>query len=324
MHKVHLTIDGHYVAVEPGTMIIEAAKKVDVHIPALCYDKDLPIVSSCRICLVEVKGSNKLVASCATQVKEGMEVITNSERLIKARKAILQTLLDNHPNDCLTCQKAGDCLLQKYSYDYGVTFRHHEGARRVPEAGFTDTSSPYILRDESKCILCGKCVRTCEQVVDRAVLSFADRGFGTKIVADNGKTLEKSTCVSCNRCVTVCPVGALIDRRVYEQKIRLWTMHKKGVKCKACDYGCNMEVLEDDGRIAVRAKKPANGRPLCLRGRLFTEAEYNKNLKPVIYKKVPSVQGRKFVETTWADALGLNEVLANLPQTEVSMNENND
>lgn len=317
MDKVHVTIDGKYVAVDPGTMIIEAAKKVGIEIPAFCYDKTLPIVSSCRICLVELKNSNKLVPACATQVAEGMDIETMTERLIKARKAILQTMLDDHPNDCLTCQKAGDCLLQKYAYDYDVQFRDHEGARRVEKAGFTDTSSPYILRDESKCILCGKCVRSCAQVADRAVLSFADRGFGTRIVADNGQTLEESTCVSCNRCVAVCPVGALVDRRVYEQRIRKWTMHKKAVKCRACDYGCNMEILEDNGRVAVRAKAPSNGRPLCLRGRLFTEAEHNPALAPVIYKKVPRKHGRQFVETTWTDALGLDQVLQNLPKTEM-------
>src|SRR5690606_15334795 len=120
------------------------------------------------------------------------------------------------------------------------------------------------LKDDSKCILCGKCVRTCSQVQDRKVLSFAERGFNTRIVLDADFTFEKSSCVSCNRCVTVCPVGALLDKRLLG-KGRVWEYDRKEVKCKVCDYGCNFEVLSKNGRnIAVRAKEPSSGRPLCL------------------------------------------------------------
>ncbi len=315
--NINLKIDGKPVSVAPGTMVIEAAKKVGVKIPALCYDKNLPIVSSCRICVVEIKDNRKLMTACSTKVYEGMEVLTMTDRLVRIRKSILRMLLDNHPNDCLTCQKAGECLLQQYAYDYDVQFRIHDGARRGEEvAQFTDTSSPFILRDESKCILCGKCVRTCGQVPDRQVLSFAERGFNTHIAADAQQSFEESTCVSCNRCVSVCPVGALIDRKLYETRIRSWSGSKKGVKCRACDYGCNFEVLKDQGQIAVRAKEPANGRPLCLRGRLFTEAEHNPNLSPKTYKKIETKEGRRFVETTWQSALSLDTVLKNLPKAD--------
>lgn len=315
--KVNVTIDGRKVSVPRGTMLIEAAKLVNIDIPALCYDKNLTVVSSCRLCVVEIEGNRKLVTACSTAVREGMVVHTMTDRIVKARREILQLLLDNHPNDCLTCQKAGKCLLQKYAYEYDVQFRVHEGARRGSEtAQFTDTSSPFILRDESKCILCGKCVRTCGEVADRQVLSFAERGFDTHIAADDERTLEESSCVSCNRCVTVCPVGALVDRRVYESKIRSWSGQRKGVKCRACDYGCNMEVLSERGVVVVRAKEPSNGRPLCLRGRLFTEAEHNPNLAKHTYKKVETKEGRRFVETSWQDALSLEKVLLNLPEAD--------
>lgn len=311
---IRLTIDGQEVTVPKGTPVIEAAKKVGIEIPALCYDKTLPIVSSCRLCVVEVEGDRKLQTSCSLLVKEGMVVHTMTDRLVRTRRGLLRLLLDNHPNDCLTCQKAGDCLLQQYSYDYDVAFRVHDGARRGTEtAGFTDTSSPYILRDESKCILCGKCVRTCGQVLDRQVLNFANRGFDTKISADADETLEESTCVSCNRCVTVCPVGALIDRRAYDTRIRHWHGSKKGVKCTACEYGCNMEVQTDGNVVAVVAREPAGGRPLCLRGRQFTEAQYNTKLPKHTYKKVETPEGRRFVKTSWQEALSLDRVLENLP-----------
>ena len=162
----------------------------------------------------------------------------------------------------------------------------------------------HILKDDSKCILCGKCVRTCSQVHDRKVLSFAGRGFETKIVADADFTLEKSACVSCNRCVTVCPVGALVDKRLLG-KTRVWDGEIKGVKCRACDYGCNFEVLSKDGKnIAVRAKSPTEGRPLCLKGRMTTELLYLDNPETP-YKK----ENGEFKETTWKEVLGLEGIL---------------
>ncbi len=308
MNNVTLTIDGQKVTVPRDYNIIQAAKRIGIEIPALCYDPNLEIVGACRLCVVEIEGSRKVQTACSTKVKEGMVVHTESERVVNLRREILQLLLDNHPNDCLTCQKAGECLLQKYAYRYDVKFREHDGARR---ANFVDTSSPYILKDDSKCILCGKCVRTCAQVYDRKVLSFAGRGFNTRIVADADYSLEESTCVSCNRCVTVCPVGALIDRRLLG-KTRVWDGEIKGVKCKACDYGCNFEVLSKNGKnVAVRAKSPIEGRPLCLKGRLTTELLYlDKPETP--YKK----EDGEFKETTWKEALGLEDIFEKIASTE--------
>ena len=300
MANVTFTIDGQKVTVPSDYNIIEAAKTVGIDIPALCYDPNLEVVGACRLCLVEIEGSRKLPTSCSTKVKEGMIVHTESEKVVELRKEILQLLLDNHPNDCLTCQKAGECLLQRYAYRYDVKFREHNGARRP---NLVDTSSPYILKDDSKCILCGKCVRTCNQVFDRKVLSFGGRGFATRIVADANFSLEDSTCVSCNRCVTVCPVGALVDKRLLG-KTRVWDSEIKGVKCKACDYGCNFEVLSRKGKnIAVRAKAPSEGRPLCLKGRLTTELMYLDEPETP-YKK----ENGKFQEATWKEALGLEGV----------------
>ncbi len=301
MENVTLMIDGKKVTVPHDYSVIQAAKKLGIDIPALCYDPSLEVVGACRLCLVEIEGSRKLQTSCSTKVKEGMVVQTETEKVVRLRREILQLLLDNHPNDCLTCQKAGECLLQRYAYRYDVKFREHDGARKT---SLMDTSSPYILKDDSKCILCGKCVRTCSQVYDRKVLSFAGRGFETRIVADADFTLEESTCVSCNRCVTVCPVGALIDKRLLG-KTRVWDGEIKGVKCKACDYGCNFEVLSKNGKnIAVRAKSPTEGRPLCLKGRMTTELLYLDNPETP-YKK----ENRKFKETAWKEALGLEGVL---------------
>ncbi|WP_069650923.1 2Fe-2S iron-sulfur cluster-binding protein [Caloranaerobacter ferrireducens] len=300
MKNITLIIDGRKVTVPENYTIIQAAEKLGIEIPALCYDPNLEVVSSCRLCVVEIEGNPKLMTSCSTQVAEGMIVYTESERVIKTRKEILQLLLDNHPNDCLTCEKAGECLLQKYAYRYDVKFREHNGEKRK---ALMDTSSPYILRDESKCILCGKCVRTCAQINERAVLSFANRGFETRIVADANNSLEESRCVSCNRCVAVCPTGALIDRRNMN-KVRAWEAEKEIVKCKVCEYGCDFEVLKKNGKaVAVKAKTPGEGRPLCLKGRLWTElVNVEKVDKPYIK------ENGKFIETDWQKALGLEEI----------------
>lgn len=308
MGYVTLTIDDQKVTVPDNLTILQAAEKLGIEIPALCYDPELEIVSSCRLCIVEIKNNPKLQTSCSTQVSEGMEVCTESKKVVKTRKTILQLLLDNHPNDCLTCEKAGECLLQKYAYRYDVKFREHNGDRRKE---IIDTSSPYILRDGSKCILCGKCVRTCGQISDRQVLSFAERGFETRIVADADFSLEESKCVSCNRCVAVCPTGALIDRRA-SFKGRVWELEIEDVKCRSCDYGCDFEVMKQkEKKIAIRAKKPGEGRPLCLKGRLMTELIYNDEVdKP--YKK----QDGKFIETSWNEALELTNIIEKLDSFE--------
>lgn len=301
MANVTLTIDGYQVSVSSDLSILLAAQKLDIEIPALCYDPNLEVVAACRLCVVEIEGSKKLETSCSTKVREGMVVHTDSEKVVNTRKDILQLLLDSHPNDCLTCQKAGECYLQKYAYQYDLKFRDHDGAMR-PQ--LLDTSSPYILKDNSKCILCGKCVRTCAQVSERQVLSFSERGYETKIILDADQTLETSSCVSCNRCVTVCPVGALVDKRKLG-KIRAWEGTSRVVNCKSCQYGCEFEILSKDKKqVAVVAKPPTNGRPLCLKGRLTTELLYvDKPEDP--YRKIDG----KFVETTWTKALSLDDLL---------------
>lgn len=308
MKDVTLIIDGQRVNVPGDYTILKAAQKLDIDIPTLCYDPNLEIVAACRLCLVEIEGSNKLQTSCSTKVWDGMVVNTESEKVVNVRKDILQLLLDSHPNDCLTCQKAGECLLQKYSYRYSVKFREHDGAMR-PQ--LMDTSSPYILKDNSKCILCGKCIRTCSQVYDRKVLSFSERGYDTKIVLDADQTLEASSCISCNRCVVVCPVGALVDKRQLG-KTRGWEADAQTVSCKSCSYGCEFEVLSKNKiKIAVRAKAPTNGRPLCLKGRLTTELMQLQNPdKP--FRKI----GGKFVESTWAKTLGLADVMEKIEEIE--------
>lgn len=304
MTLVNITIDNKSLKVSKDTNLIEAAKEVGIDIPALCYDPNLEVVGACRMCIVEIEGSRKLQTACSTKVREGMVVHTESERVVRQRKEMMQLYLDSHPNDCLTCQKAGECLLQEYAYRYDVKFREHDGSMR-PQ--LLDTSSPYILRDNAKCILCGKCVRTCYVLEERQVLAFSGRGYDTKIVCDFDQTMEESTCVSCNRCVSVCPVGALVDARELG-KLRNWEGESKTVSCQSCHYGCEFEVKsKDNENVALTANPPTNGRPLCLQGRLTTELLYvDKPEKP--YRKIAG----EFHETTWNKALGLEKIMDKL------------
>lgn len=304
MEMINLTIDGIPVRINKGATVMEAAKSVGVDIPALCYLKGVNEVGACRICVVEVEKARSLQASCVLPAAEGMVVHTESPVVVEARKEILRLILDNHPNDCLTCDKAGECKLQEYAYRYDVKFREHDGARKT--AGI-DTSNPYILRDDSKCILCGRCVSICGQIQERSVLAFGERGFYTHIIADNEKVLGESSCVSCGRCISVCPVGALLDNRI-AGKARAWEAEKEEVKCTQCDYGCNFELLKKGGAvIGVRAKEPGEGRPLCLKGRLSVDLSYNDNPSAPLIKK----EGQ-YTEASWAEALGLEKIFQKL------------
>lgn len=304
MANVNITIDGIQTQVAPGTMVLEAARGIGIDIPALCYDPTLEIYGGCRMCIVEIEGKNKMETSCSLKVKEGMVIHTQTEQLRATRKGIIQLLLDSHPNDCLTCQKAGECLLQKYAYEYGATFRDHGGAMRPSKY---DLTSPYIFKDNSKCILCGKCVRSCGQLETRSVLAFEDRGYDTSITCNWGKEFDESYCVSCNRCVAVCPVGALVDKREMG-KLRNWEGESKIVNCEVCEYGCEFEVRSKNGKtVAVTAEQPANGRPLCLKGRMTTELLYVDN------PETPYQRGTDgFEPTTWAKVTGVGKVAARL------------
>lgn len=303
MNDITITIDGKEIKTEKDRFILEVARENGIEIPAICYDPNLKQFGGCRLCIVEItkRGRTKIDTACSTRISDGMDIRTSSEQLIEKRKSILQLLLDSHPNDCLTCQKAGECLLQKYAYEYDVKFRDHQGGKREKTY---DLSSPYIIKDNAKCILCGKCVQICGQIEERSILSFADRGYDSYIACDLGEDFAHSYCISCNRCVSVCPVGALIDRR-QAGKIRSFESDKKTVKCKVCEFGCNFEIHSKDGEnIAVTAKRPSQGRPLCLKGRMMTELMYLDN------PDTPYMKGAgEFNESDWLTVTGFKNVV---------------
>ena len=216
---IHLTIDGEPIEVKEGTTILEAAKLLNVHIPTLCHHEDQAVKAVCRICVVEVEGQRLLPAACSTPVTEGMVVKTASPKVIKARKNIMELILARHPQDCLVCSKNGSCELQKVAKDLNMN-RPNRYEMQVRDARF-DNSSPSIVRDMSKCVLCNRCVEACSKKQGVMVMAKENRGFDTVVVPPYGKLLADTSCVNCGQCIQVCPVGALSvyddTERIYEQ-----------------------------------------------------------------------------------------------------------
>jgi len=299
VQEINLTINGRQVTVPAGTTVLKAAELCGFQIPTLCHDEELSNPGACRLCVVEIKNMRNLPASCVTAVSEGMEVQTHSPAVMEARKTILELLLANHPNDCLTCSKSGNCRLQGYAYEYGVRFKELGEKHQYP----IDDGNPLIIRDYNKCILCGKCVRVCEEVQGRSIIDFSKRGFNTKIATAMDLPLEDSNCVFCGSCVAVCPVGALTEKKMAGQG-RKWEMGKVRTTCPYCGTGCTFELNVKDGQVIGVTSFPeaeVNGRALCVKGRFGTGFVHHPDrlTQPLIKKN------GEFVPASWDEALSL-------------------
>ena len=203
---INLKIDDKELQIEKGKTILEAARKVNVDIPTLCFLKEINEVGDCRICLVEVEGRRGYVPSCITKVEEGMVVRTNTPDLVESRKLILDLILSNHDRKCLTCTRNGNCELQTLAQKFGMDDIEFEGERIEKPI---DDLSPSIVRDSNKCILCRRCVATCKKVQKVCAIESTNRGFNSAVEPTGGKSLNDVNCTFCGQCIESCPVGAL-------------------------------------------------------------------------------------------------------------------
>lgn len=300
MKPIQLIINGKEVEAPAGSTILQAAELAGIEIPRLCYDPDLSPMGACRLCVVEVQGNRLLPASCVTPVSNGMVVETESPAVVEARKTILELLVANHPLDCMTCDKQGACKLADYCYKYGVKDSRFQGEKHDYAI---DDSNPFILRDMNKCILCGACVRACEELTGADNLSYLNRGFRRKATTAGDVPYIDSDCVFCGQCVAVCPTGALTEKSMSGQG-RRWEIERVRTTCPFCGTGCNFDLALNKGKIIgvlSNPDSPVNQRSLCVKGRFGWDFIYNENrlTTPLIKKN------GKFEQASWDEALDL-------------------
>lgn len=302
---IKLNIDGRDIEVEPGTLILEAARRLGIEIPTFCYDERLKSVGACRMCLVEVEKSPKLVASCATPIAPGMVVRTESDRVIEARKAVLEFLLINHPLDCPTCDKGGECPLQNLTYKYGPPIsRYRERKVRFQEGtnlGFDDLKiGPEIWLNRNRCIICYKCVRIARDLGGSTDIGMFKRGAFAQI--DIPQSVQYANEFSGNT-VEYCPVGALMSDS-FRYKVRTWLMQRTPSICWLCPDGCNITVeqrLSHIYRHSSRRNDNIDSGFLCDKGRFAFDLTSGKERI-----RIPqTVVSGQFKDISYDEALAL-------------------
>ncbi|WED66560.1 NADH-dependent [FeFe] hydrogenase, group A6 [Synoicihabitans lomoniglobus] len=206
---VKATIDGQPVEVPYGTSILDAARQAFIKIPTLCKHQDLPATAACGLCIVKLQGSGKLPRACATPLEDGMEIVTQDHELTEIRRSVIELILSNHPNECLSCGRNGNCELQSLAADFGI---RQDVIKRTVRDLPCDNSNGSIVLDFRKCIKCGRCVTVCQEVQNVWALSFLERGINTRMAPAGDITLAESPCIKCGQCAAHCPTGAIVER----------------------------------------------------------------------------------------------------------------
>ena len=303
LNDITLTIDQKVITVPEGTTILEAAGGAGIHIPTLCHHPELTPYGGCRLCVVQVDGAPRLAASCVMPVRQGMEVVTENEAIIEARRLMLEFIFAEKNHYCMFCAQSGDCELQELAYRLQMD---HLTTQPMGREFPTDASHPDLVLDHNRCILCGRCVRACREVVGASILDFHNRGGEVVIGADLSGKLGESGCVSCGLCLQVCPTGAIFLRHrthyAVRGKSRDW--REKDSTCADCEMLCHISarvkknnLINIQGCLGNGNKGPDRGQ-LCRRGRLDPfRNEPPRQLRPMIR------QNGAWVETDLDSAL---------------------
>lgn len=318
-----ITINGNEFAFDPGETVLEVAQRNSVDIPTLCHLKGATPTGACRVCVVEVEGARSLMASCATPASNKMVVRTESKPVVEARRLIIQLLLSSGNHNCAVrgsddkdwtrfqlnvqkddgsaelCPVWGDCRLQDLAYRYQVS------GDIFPATGTRypmETVNPFIVRDFSRCIQCGRCVQACNDIQVNNAISFGYRGAEAKIIASGDRALKDSDCVFCGECVQVCPVGALVEKDV-RYRVRPWETHNVRTTCSYCGVGCQLELhVKNNQVVKVNGADVApNHGSLCVKGRFG----FNFINSPERLTKPLIKENGKFKEASWDEALDL-------------------
>src|SRR5579862_5734069 len=300
-HLVTLTIDGVQVTVPDGTSIMRAAMSAGTHIPKLCATDSIEAFGSCRLCLIEVEGRNGTPASCTTPAAEGLVVHTQSDRLKKLRRGVMELYISDHPLDCLTCAANGDCELQDMAGAVGLReVRYgYDGANHVKAE--KDTSNPYFTFDPSKCIVCSRCVRDCDEQQGTFALTIQSRGFDSTVAASQDESFMDSECVSCGACVQACPTATLSEKSLIEKG---QAEHSITTTCAYCGVGCSFRAEmqgEELVRMVPNLDGHANHGHSCVKGRFAIgyASHPDRILKPMIRARISD----PWREVSWEEAI---------------------
>ena len=298
---VTLVIDGRTVTVPEGTSVMRAAAEAGIAVPRLCATDSLEAFGSCRLCLVEIEGRRGYPASCTTLVEEGMVVHTRTDRLQKLRRNVMELYISDHPLDCLTCPSNGDCELQEMAGVVGLREVRYgfEGASHVADCA--DKSNPYFVYDPSKCIVCSRCVRACEEIQGTFALTVQGRGFNSRIVAGQDDSFLESDCVSCGACVQACPTAALEEKNVYQMGLPVESIV---TTCAYCGVGCGFKA-EVQGQQVIRMTPWKDGKAnrghSCVKGRFAWGYATHKDriTRPMIRRSIDD----PWQEVSWEEAI---------------------